>query len=487
MTDRARLLRATLRQSVSSFAQKSFATLEPGTPYHHNWHLDHIGYQLERVERGDLTRLIIAVPPRSMKSITVSVAFSAWVLGRDPTKRIICASYADEFARKLAVDTRTILDTPWYKALFPRFQLASKTPSAGNLVTTEQGYRYATGMGGSILGRGADLIIIDDPIKPGDALSQAERRRVNEAFDTTLFTRLNDKRRGAIVIIMQRLHEDDLIGHVTRRGDWEVVSLPAIGTEDRCYPLSDDPDDVYERRAGEVLHEEREPREVLEAIRRSQGSLIFSAQYQQAPVPPEGNIIRREWLRPYEEAPSSFDLVVASWDTASTLSDEADYSVGTVWGAKGLDFYLLDRVRGRFEFPELRRRVIALAEQWRADQTLIEATEMGRALLQDIRRTGPIRPVLVTPRYDKEARFLAQSARFESGQVHVPAEAPWLAEWLHELLAFPNGGHDDQVDSTSQALNYLSSRMFSAEKNKEPRERPVTKRRPAGFTRYPRV
>src|SRR5829696_2096964 len=179
MTDRVRLLRATLRQSVSSFAQKAFATLEPGTDYHHNWRLDHIGYQLERVERGDLTRLVIAVPPRSMKSITVSVAFSAWVLGRDPTKRIICASYADEFARKLAVDTRTILDAPWYKALFPRCQLASKTPSAGNLLTTEQGYRYATGMGGSILGRGADLIIVDDPIKPGDALSQAERRRVN--------------------------------------------------------------------------------------------------------------------------------------------------------------------------------------------------------------------------------------------------------------------------------------------------------------------
>jgi predicted phage terminase large subunit-like protein len=480
MSDRARQLRAGLRQRLSGFAQKTFLTLEPGTPYRHNWHVDHICHQLSKVARGELTRLIINVPPRSMKSITVSVAFPAWVLGHDPSKRIICASYADDFARKLAVDTRTVFEAPWYQELFPKFQLASKKPSISNLVTTQQGYRYAAGMGGALLGRGADIIIVDDPIKPGDALSQAERRRVNDAFDNTLYTRLNDKGKGAIVIIMQRLHEDDLVGHVTGRGDWEVVSLPAIETEDRTYQLSDDPEDFYERAAGEVLHHEREPRKTLEDIRRSQGSLTFSAQYQQAPIPPEGNIIRREWLRSYKSIPSSFDLIVTSWDTASTLTEAADYSVGTVWGAKGLDFYLLDRVRGRFAFPDLRREVVQLTQRWRADQTIIEATELGRALLQDLRRSGPIRPILIPPRYDKEARFLAQSARFESGQVYVPDEAPWLAEWLKELLAFPNGSHDDQVDSTSQALNYLSARMLPVERDRPPRERPKGKRRPAG-------
>jgi predicted phage terminase large subunit-like protein len=260
-----------------------------------------------------------------------------------------------------------------------------------------------------------------------------------------------------------------------------VVSLPAIETEHRFYQLSDDPEDVYERVPGEVLHPAREPLEILEQIRRSQGSLTFSAQYQQAPVPPEGNVIRREWLRYYVDAPSSFDMVIASWDTASTLSDEADYSVGTVWGAKGLDFFLLDRIRGRYEIPELRRQVIRAAQKWNTDQVVIEATDTGRALMQDLRRSGPIRPIVIPPRYGKEARFLAQSARFESGQVHVASEAPWLAEWLHELLAFPNGRHDDQVDSTSQALSYLSSRMFSIERDKQPRERPKRKRRPVGY------
>jgi predicted phage terminase large subunit-like protein len=477
MIDSARLLRAALRQNLSCFTQKAFATLNPGTPYRHNWHIDHLCHQLSRVERGELTRLIINVPPRSLKSITASIAFPAWVMGRDPTKRIICASYSDAFARKLAIDAHTVVETPWYQELFPRFELTSRKPSSLNLMTSRQGYRFTAGMGGSILGRGADLIVVDDPIKPTDALSRAERLRVNEAFDSTLFSRLDDKSQGAIVIIMQRLHEDDLVGHVLSRHGWELVTLPAVAVEDQNYRLSDLPGHVHRRLSGDVLHASRESRDTLDAIRKAQGSLTFSAQYQQAPIPPEGNIVKREWLHPYRQRPDSFDMKIASWDTASTLSNEADYSVGTVWGAKGLDFYLLDLVRGRFEFPELRREVIRLSQAWQVNQTIIEATELGRALLQDLRRSGPIRPTLIVSRNDKEARFVAQSARFESGQVHVPNDAPWLAEWLNELLAFPNGRHDDQVDSTSQALKFLYGKMSVLERAKTPALRRDIKRR----------
>lgn len=479
MSDRARVLRALLRQDLSAFVQKAFATLEPGTAYRHNWHVDHLCWQLTRVARGELRRLIITVPPRSMKSITVSVGFTAWLMGHDPAKRIICVSYAEDLARKLSVDARTLMSSPWCRELFPGLDFASPRPRTMELVTTQQGYRFAAGMNGAILGRGADLIVVDDPIRATDALSQAERWRVNEAFDNTLYTRLNDKRTGAIVMVMQRLHEDDLVGHVTRGGDWEVVSIPAIATEDRAYRLSDHPGDVHLRRAGEVLHEVREPRVILEAIRRAQGSLVFSAQYQQAPIPPEGNIVKREWLRTYKEPPAAFDLTIASWDTASTLSETADYFVGTVWGAKGLDFHLLDRVRGRFEVPELRRQVTGLGRKWRVDQTMIEDTDIGRAIAQDLRRSKACRPILHRPRFDKEARFLAQSALFESGQVHVPENAPWLAEWLDELLAFPNARHDDQVDSTSQALHYLSRRMSHRQPAQEPRSRRTTVLHPA--------
>ena len=321
MSDRRALLRAIQRRHLSAFNEKVFHTLDPGTRYEHNWHLDHLCWMLTRVARGELRRLIINVPPRSMKSITVSIGFTAWVLGHDPTKRIICVSYADDLARKLSVDTRAILESSWYRELFPETRLASKRNT--DLITTRRGQRYAAGMNGSILGLGADVAILDDPIKATDALSQAERRRVNDAFDNTILTRLNDKRTGAIVIIMQRLHEDDLVGHVTATGEWEVVSIPAIAEEDATYQLSDTPGDVHVRRRGEVLYS-REPREILESIRRSQGSLTFSAQYQQAPLPPRGNIVRREWLRFYTEAPAEFDLVVASWDTRGLRDSGGD-------------------------------------------------------------------------------------------------------------------------------------------------------------------
>jgi predicted phage terminase large subunit-like protein len=344
------------------------------------------------------------------------------------------------------------------------------------LLTTRMGSCYASGTGGGILGRGADVIIVDDPIKGIDALSEAERRRVAEFYDNTLVTRLNDKRAGAIVIIMQRLHQDDLVGHVLARDDWEVISLPAIAEADSVHQLSNDAGYVHVRRAGDLLHADREPLAVLEQVRRSQGSLTFQAQYQQDPVPPGGNIIRREWLRYFTDVnrPGRFDRTIVSWDTASTLGEANDYSVGTVWGAVGLDYYLLDLVRKRLETPDLRREIIGLSRHWNADATLIENTELGRALVYDLRRTDDLRPILQLPRYDKEARLLAQSARFEAGQIYLPQDAPWLGDYLSELLAFPNGRHDDQVDSTSQALNWLTART--------PLDRPVERRNPTRRT-----
>lgn len=459
MSDRTRLFQALLRQSLSHYVQKVFVTLEPGTEYRHNWHIDHLCWQLTRVARGELRRLIINVPPRSMKSITVTVAFTSWVLGHAPAKRVICASYADDLARKLSVDTRSIIESDWYRDLFPRLEISPRRRRTSDLMTTQQGYRFAAGMNGALLGRGADLIVIDDPMKATDTFSLAERQRVNQTFDNTILTRLNDKTKGAIVIIMQRLHESDLVGHVIGKGDWEHVFIPAIELEARSYRLSDDPEHLHNRPAGEPLHAAREPLDVLEEIRRAQGSLVFSAQYQQAPIPPEGNIVKREWIKHYDNPPTNFDMIVASWDTASTITETADYSVGTVWGAKGLNYYLLDLARGRLEVPDLRRRIIALAKQWEVHQTLIEDGDMGRAIVQDLRRDGHYDVVLKPVRGDKQARFLAQSARFESGQIYVPRDAPWFADWLNELLAFPNGRHDDQVDSTSQALHHLTARI----------------------------
>ena len=461
MLDEARVLEALLHEDLASFVAMSFRTLEPGTEYRENWHNLVFAHHLTRVARGEVRRLIINVPPRSLKSITASVAYPAWVLGQDPGCKIMCVSYSGDLARLHAGNFRAIIETDWYRRVFPRTILDARGKRIMEMTTTANGGRFSSGTDGSITGRGADLIIIDDPIKAQDALSEAERRHVNELYDNTIYTRLNQKTRGAIVIVMQRLHEDDLVGHVLPKEGWEVVSIPAIATRDHPYPMGPEPHEVYRRRAGELLYPEREPQVVLDQLRRNLGSMSFSAQYQQEPLPAEGNVIKREWLRYYDSAPEELDVVLASWDTASTLEETSDYSVGTVWGIKGNEFYLLDVIRGRLEVPDLRRRIEVVHRDNQAQATIIEDTDIGRAIVQELRRHASFRPILQRSRFDKQARLLAQSPKFEAGQVLLPREAPWLEGYVGELLAFPRGSHDDQVDSTSQALNWLSQRLAS--------------------------
>ena len=302
-----------------------------------------------------------------------------------------------------------------------------------------------------------------------------------EFYDGSLYTRLNNKAEGAIVIVMQRLHQDDLVGHVMEKEDWRVLSIPAIAPEDTVYRLGDHPEDVYRRRAGEVLQPSREPRERLEVARRTLGTLNFSAQYLQDPMPAQGNIIKRDWIRRYDRLPETFDRKICSWDTASTTTETADWSVGSVWGAVGQDFYLIDVVRERLEAPDLRHRMVALAHEHDVELTLVEDTELGRSVSQDLRRSGLLAPVLNPVRFSKEARFLAQSARFEAGQVYLPHEASWLPAYESELLAFPTGRHDDQVDSTSQALHWLTAR--TPVRRERPKSRPRPPGRPLPFRR----
>jgi predicted phage terminase large subunit-like protein len=478
MDDRQAILQAVLRRDLAGFIERCFIALEPGTAYRDNWHIHAIAYQLMRVARGECTRLIVNVPPRSAKSICCTIAFIAWFLGHDPRKRVMAISYADRLSHKHAADFRSVVTSAWYRSTFPQFQITSDRRD--ELVTTENGYRMAGSIGGAVLGRGADLIVIDDPINGLDAaLSEAKRQQVTKFFDTALYTRLNDRSKGAIVIVMQRLHEDDLVGHVLGKEAWDVLSLPAIAPEDALYRLGDREDAIHQRRAGDVLHPERETREHLEIIKRNLGTMNFSAQYQQNPLPAEGNVIKREWLKFYDDEPEAFERVVVSWDTASTLRDRSDYSAGTVWGAIGQTYYLREVIRGRWETPDLRRMIVDVSKTYDADSTLIEATELGRAIAQDLRRSGELYVVSQRPRFDKTARLLAQAARFEAGQVFLPREAEWLATYLQEILAFP-GGKDDQVDSTSQALKYLTAHTPVVRERRQPERRPGCIR-PAAF------
>jgi predicted phage terminase large subunit-like protein len=446
-----------LQEDFATFIARVFAQLDPNTPFAHNWHLDLLADRLTRVYCGEIRRLIITIPPRSLKSICASVAFPAWVLGKTSTKRIVCASYGQELANKLARDTAAVMGSNWYQRVFAT-RLAMQRTAAADFETTARGGRMATSVGGVLTGRGGDIVIIDDPVKPDEAMSDAQRQAANDWFDNTLYTRLNDKRTGAIIIIMQRLHLDDLVGHVLAKEDWEIVNLPAIAAEEERWTYDTLRGPVtHVRREGELLHPERDSADVLEAMRHALGEYAFSAQYLQAPVPLGGAIVKHDWIgySSASETPETFDRIVQSWDTANKETELADYSVCTTWGLKGKKIYLLHVIRRRLAYPDLKRLVVEHAKGWHANIVLVEDKASGTQLVQELRdQVSGIKAI--KSEGDKVMRMVAQTPAFENGYVLLPKEAPWLVDYVNELTSFPKGKYDDQVDSTSQALKWIS-------------------------------
>jgi predicted phage terminase large subunit-like protein len=283
----------------------------------------------------------------------------------------------------------------------------------------------------------------------------------NEWFDNTLYSRLNDKTKGAIVMVMQRLHEDDLVGHVLKQEGWEVVSFPAIAEVDERHVVETAfGRREFFRRAGEALHPERESLETLRQIRATIGEYNFAGQYQQSPAPAGGGMVKEVWFRRYrpENFPSSFDQIIQSWDTANKPTELADYSVCTTWGLKGSNFYLLNVFRKKLSYPDLKRAVIEQNRLFNPTSILIEDRASGTQLIQELIEGGLSRVTRYAPDGDKIMRLHAQTATIENGFVHLPTEAHWLDDYLRELMLFPNGRHDDQVDSTAQALAWIKQR-----------------------------
>jgi len=456
-----RLLDMLLRNDFYRFVRKAFGTVVPGEPFLPNWHIEAICFALEQVRIGKIKRLIINVPPRSLKSIIASVAFPAFVLGRDPTAKIISASYSNDLAAKHATDTKAVMRSPWFKRIFPASRIGTEKDAESDFMTTMRGGRYATSVGGTLTGRGGNLIIIDDPLKPGEAISQVRREAVNSWYDQTVLSRLNNKAEDAIVVVMQRLHLDDLVGHVLEQlVGWKYLIIPAVAETLQSYYLGGGR--RYDRPVGEVLHAAREPHHVLDEMHQAMGSYAFSAQYQQRPIPLEGEIVKWSWFKRYDEPPTaSQGYIVQSWDTAMSDSDTADYSVCTTWRVVGQDYYLVDVFRKRLTFPELKRAVVEQGQHRLPRTIVIEDKGFGSAIIQQLRteNLGRVpRPIAFIPRDDKRTRLHAQSAIIEQGRVHLPNRASWLDAFQSELAQFPQGKHDDQVDSVSQFLNWITER-----------------------------
>lgn len=452
--DLVRVFNAVMRDDLSCFIQRVFATVDPGSTYHHNWHIDAIAHQLEREEQGEITRLIITMPPRSLKSIAASVAFPAWLLGRDPRKRILAVSYAEGLSDKLALDCLKVLEASWYKACFPAMRIARSRSARSDFETSRGGGRFSTSVGGTITGRGGDIILIDDPHKPEDMGSEAKRTAVLDWFRSTLLSRLNDPKNGSIVLIQQRVHEADLAGMLLEQGGWEHLDLQAIAEDPVEINLNRGR--LIRREAGDLLHEARLPRGLLDRRRDELGSYVFAAQYQQRPAPQGGGLVKWDWFQTFEKVPDKLpgDKIVQSWDTASKAEEANDFSVCTTWQVRGNDAWLLDVYRAKLEFPDLRRRIEMEATRAGAGLILIEEAGSGIQMIQDLKRSTGLKVVGVIPKHDKATRLLSVTPMIERGRIAIPWGAPWLADFQRELMLFPNGKHDDQVDSLSQFLNW---------------------------------
>jgi len=381
---------ALLRNDFSTFIEGSFCELNPDAQFLSNWHIEAIASELERCLRGETKRLIICVPPRSLKSHCASVAFPAWLLGHKPSAQIICASYGQDLADKLALDSRTLMNSEWYRNVFAT-RLSSQRQAVSEFITEAHGFRLATSVGGVLTGRGGDFIIIDDPLKPDEAVSDTQRNAVNDWYEHTLYSRLNNKQTGCIILIMQRLHEDDLVGHLLQQGGWKILKFPAIAIEDETHIIQNCYGTRTVRRVkGTALHPERESEDQLADIRRNLGEYNFAGQYQQEPAPLGGGMVKLDWLKTYKvgEEPAQFDLVFQSWDTAVKATELSDYSVCTTWGKKDQNLYLLHVLRQRMEYPELKRAVRGQAARFNATTVLIEDKSSGTELIQELHSGG---------------------------------------------------------------------------------------------------
>jgi predicted phage terminase large subunit-like protein len=402
--------------------------------------------KLEAVERGEIKRLMIFMPPRHGKSLLSSQIFPAWYLGRNPSKSVIMATYAQDLSDDFGRVVRNFANDPYTQTVFPELDIAEDSNSMKRFVTSAGGAYYAVGRGSAITGRGADLLVIDDPIKDADeARSENVRHALHEWYSSVAYTRLQPG--GAVIIIQTRWHESDLAGWLLKEHpeeNWDVLSLPAIA---EC--------DWGDRREGEALWPERFTAEMLASIKMAVGGAAWAALYQQRPTAAEGEVFKREWWQRYTEFPPKFKRIVQSWDTAFKTGQTNDYSVGTTWGEAENGFYLLDLWKGRAEFPALKRQVAALAKEWKPNAILVEDKASGQSLIQELKQSTPFPVMAIKVDTDKLSRAYAASPLVEAGKVFLPKDAPWLADYLYTLSVFPAGAHDDDVDSTTQALNYM--------------------------------
>lgn len=454
-------------RSFSHFFRAAWGILEPSTPLLTNWHQDLIAEYLEATFYGDMNKLIINMPPRYSKSLIVTVMFPAWCWLKDPSLRFINASYSEDLATKHNVDRRLLMRSAWYQAAWgSRFQFSDEQNQKTEYTNSARGHMVAAGMLGTITGKGGDFVIIDDPHNPKKAESEKERESAIAAFDSTFTTRLDNKKTGRIVVVMQRLHHKDLTGHLLAKREegeyWEHLNLPAEAPKNTTivFPLSKK---VLVRETGDILHPEREGAPELAIMKTSLGSYNYEGQYQQNPTPRAGGIFKKSYWRYYTIKPDRFDEVIQSWDLSFKELVSSDPICGFVLGRVGSDIYVLDCEHGQMGFTKTCDAIKRLSLRWpEARKKLIENKANGPAVVEKLKKEI-FGLILVEPEGSKIERASICEPILESGNVHLPHEsiaAPWVKATITECAQFPLGAHDDRVDALTQGLKYMQKKAL---------------------------
>ena len=475
--DRAAAYQESLTRESGQIDFMSFVkTMWPN--FIHGQHHALMAQKFEEIASGKIKRLIINMPPRHTKSEFASYLLPAWFLGKFPQKKIIQCSNTAELAVGFGRKVRNLVDGENYAKVFPNVSLRSDSKAAGRWSTNANGEYFAIGVGGTVTGKGADLLIIDDP--------HSEQEAALAAGDPSVFDKVYEwytsgpRQRlqpgGSIVVVMTRWSKRDLTGKicqamVDRDGDeWEIISLPAI------------------KRNEKPLWPEFWSYEELDKLRIELPLSKWQAQYQQDPTSEEGALVKREWWRVWDkETPPPCDYIIQSWDTAFTKSERADYSACTTWGVFYLNedktdanIILLDAFKERMEFPTLKQRAYDMYKDWEPDSFIVEAKASGAPLIFELRRMGiPVQEFTPTRGNDKISRVNSVSDLFASGKIWAPRKR-WAEEVVEELAAFPNSDHDDLVDSTTQALLRFRRGGFITLQSDEPDE-PQEFRRKKGY------
>jgi predicted phage terminase large subunit-like protein len=458
-------------RSLRVFVELAWPILEPQTRLLPNWHIDLICEYLEAVTAGALTRLVINLPPRYMKSLLVSVLWPTWEWIQAPYQRWLFASYSESLATKHSLDRRTVLQSRWYRDRWgTRVRLVATPNEKTEYQNDRRGVMVALSMGGSATGKGGNRIVMDDPHHPSQAESDTQREQAITFFTQTLSTRLDDKRQGAIVLVMQRLHHRDLSAVCLDQG-YTHLCLPAE-SEQRTTIVFPRSGRTLTREPGDVLWAAREDVADLAAQQHTLGAYAYAGQYQQRPSPRGGGRFKREWWRFYDELPP-VDRWAQSWDLTFKGESTSDYVVGLVAAQRGADIYLVDRYKARASFQQTCAAIRALAARYpQTGAVYIEEAANGAAVIDALRREVP-GLIAVRPEGGKLSRAAACEPRVEAGNISLPRptdangrprpDRAWVDDFLEQLAAFPKGDHDDDVDAFSQLLVQWQLSMLSAE------------------------